>query len=246
MNIKVFSHDEALVIYLTDLFFEVISQDNRVNIGLATGSTFIDVYQSIIERSIKNHQSFQHLYTFNLDEYVDIDENHPQTFKSFMKHHLFNGIDLPDNQTHFPPTGSNIDYACYDELIEREEGIDVQFLGIGTNGHIGFNEPGTAFDSKTHKITLDESTREDNNKFFSSIDEVPKYAVTMGIHTIMQSKRIILVARGLHKAEAVYNMLYGDICEDNPASILREHPNCLVLLDKDAAKLVKRSCKDET
>ncbi len=241
MTIKVFKDKPALSDYVANLLIERMNTDGSVSIGLATGSTYTKVYRKLTEANVHGRVSFRNVRTFNLDEYVDIDEHHPETYRNFMNRHLFDHVDIDKDKTHFPPTEADIDYTEYDALIEKHGGIDIQLLGIGVNGHIGFNEPGVPFDTKTHKVRLEETTRNANKRFFGSLDQVPTHAVTMGIESIMASKKIILTAYGHHKARAVKDMIEGEVTTDHPASILQKHENCLVVLDEAAASKLENS-----
>ena len=201
-------------------------------LGLATGSTPLGIYQ---ELSKMRDTNFSDTYTVNLDEYVGLEPEfnarlkgkegygfpkHPQSYYYFMNKHLFRNITFKRS---FFPGESQTD--TYDSLIAAMHGIDIQILGIGTNGHIGFNEPGTSRDSLTHVVDLTESTIKDNSRFFDSIDEVPKQATTMGIESIMRAKRIYLLAQGKHKKDILEKAMYGDITPEVPASFLQEHDN---------------------
>ncbi|MFW5913872.1 MAG: glucosamine-6-phosphate deaminase [Bacillota bacterium] len=241
MTLKVFKDKTELSRYIASFLIDHVNRKPESNLGLATGSTFTKVYRMLTEAYIRSQVSFRNVQTFNLDEYVDIDENHPETYRNFMNRHLFDYTDIDKTRTHFPPTDADIDYTEYDDLIARKGGIDIQLLGIGVNGHIGFNEPGVPFDTRTHKVRLAETTRQANKKFFDTLHEVPTHAVTMGIESIMASKRIILAAYGKHKADAVKDMVEGPITEDHPASILQKHKDCLIVLDEAAASKLKIS-----
>jgi len=189
-------------------------------LGLSTGSTPIGIYK---ELSKMRDTNFSRTLTYNLDEYVGLEKTHPQSYHYFMRKHLFGNLTFHSN--HFP-TEKLLPY--YDSMIDNSDGIDIQILGIGTNGHIAFNEPGTPRDSKTRIVDLTENTIKDNSRFFDSIDEVPTQARTMGIETIMKAKRIYLVVQGSHKKEILERAVNGDITSDVPASFLQEHPNCEV------------------
>ena len=167
--------------------------------------------------------NFSNVITFNLDEYVGLNGWHPQSYNHFMYENLFKSLTF---KKRFFPSVNGVD--LYDDLIEAYGGIDIQILGIGTNGHIAFNEPGTPRNSKTHVVNVSENTIKDNSRFLYSIDEVPTHARTMGIETIMKAKRIYLVARGSHKKDILERAVNGDITPEVPASFLQEHPNCEV------------------
>jgi|TARA_Y100001963_G_scaffold58220_1_gene81493 glucosamine-6-phosphate deaminase len=189
-------------------------------LGLATGTTPIGIYQ---ELSKMKNTNFSDTITFNLDEYVGLNGWHPQSYNHFMYEHLFGNLTFYSK--YFPTKKL---YPYYDTMIDNVNGIDIQILGIGTNGHIAFNEPGTPRDSVTRIVDLTESTIKDNSRFFDSIEEVPTQAYTMGIETIMKSKRIYLVAKGEHKKEILEKAIYGEITPEVPASFLQEHPNIKV------------------
>ena len=209
-------------------------------LGLATGSSPLGLYQNLIDACDKELISFKDVKTFNLDEYIGIDRNHPQSYFSFMNEHLFKHVDIKPQNINIPDN----DPARIDELAKEYNDRlfgnqrDIQTIGIGVNGHIGFNEPGSSLSNQTFIVELDEQTRKDNSRFFDSLDDVPKYAITMGIKNIMYSKKIILIASGKHKAEAVYHMAYSDIDTKVPASILQLHPDCKVIIDEEAASLL--------
>jgi glucosamine-6-phosphate deaminase len=239
MQIRILKDKEIASIKIAHYIINMINKQNKFNIGLATGATYLYTYNFLIKAYKSNKISFKNVNSFNLDEYVDIEINHRQSYKCFMKNHLFGQIDIKIENIHFPPTERGIDYTVYDREIALKGGIDLQLLGIGKNGHIGFNEPGNPFNIKTHLISLTSSTRQSNKRFFNNrIDEVPKYAVTMGIDTIMQAKEIIISAFGKNKAHVVKEMIYGKISENLPASILQKHPHVTVFLDEQAASKV--------
>lgn len=224
----------------SEILVEQLKQKSNSVLGLATGSTPIGLYQKLIEAYEQNQISFKNVISYNLDEYIGIDRNHPQSYYQYMYKNLFSKVDMKDEHIHIP----NNDISRIDEQAEaynkdlRKHAIDIQILGIGSNGHIGFNEPGTPFGNETFIVELDEQTRKDNMRFFNSIDEVPKYAITMGIKNIMRSKQIVLMASGKEKAEAIYKMMYGEVTEELPASILQLHPNVVVIVDQKAGSKI--------
>ena len=214
----------------------VIQNNQAPVLGLATGTTPMGVYQAMIQDHQENHTSYEHVRTINLDEYVGVDKNHQQSYATFMNQHLFKFLDIKENNCYIPRgIKEDKEKEClrYNDIIATNP-IDVQLLGIGGNGHIGFNEPGTALNSLTHVVSLDERTRLDNARFFTSLDEVPKYAITMGIQSIMKAKQIILLASGKSKAAAVAQMIKGDVTPDCPATVLQLHPNVIVIADEEA------------
>ncbi len=207
-------------------------------LGGATGSTPLGLYAQLVKLNKEGVISFKDVKTFNLDEYVGLDGSHDQSYRYFMNTNLFDHIDIDPANTHVPD-GINTEKAAeYDGMIEAAGGIDLQILGIGVDGHIGFDEPGTPIDSITHVVELEQNTREVNSRFFRSIDEVPTHAVTMGIKTIMNARSIILMAIGKSKAEIVKKMIQGPVTTDVPASILQLHPDVTVYLDDEAAALL--------
>ena len=216
-----------------ELVKEAVDSGAKV-LGLATGSTPETLYDEIVQSDL----DFSNLVSINLDEYVGLEKNHPQSYHTFMEEHLFSK--KPFKESHVPDGMSGPEEtARYEELIE-EHPIDLQILGIGVNGHIGFNEPGTPFGSKTHKVALTEETIESNKRFFESKKDVPKFAYSMGIGTIMSAKNIVLLAYGESKAEAIKQTVEGPVTEDVPASILQEHPNVTVIVDEEAASLLNK------
>lgn len=213
---------------------KLVNNNPHAVLGLATGSTPLGVYENLVN-DYKAHQTdYSHVKTFNLDEYADMDINHEQSYHTYMKKHLFDHININQENTFFP---SQENPSAYSDLI-RNNNIDIQILGVGSNGHIGFNEPHTSFDSETSYVTLAASTIKDNQRFFDSIDDVPKGAITMGLKDILSAKRIILIAFGKQKAQAIKQLINGVEDEAWPLTILKRHPYVTVYLDKDAASLL--------
>jgi len=200
-------------------------------LGLATGSTPVSIYQELVASNL----DFSHLTSINLDEYVGLAPDHEQSYHYFMQQHLFNAKPFAHS---FVPDGQNPDAdeetRLYDALINANP-IDLQLLGLGQNGHIGFNEPGTDPKSTTHKVALTPSTIAANARFFDNADEVPRYAYSMGIGSILKAKQILIAAYGANKADAVAAMLQGPVTPDVPASYLQTHPNVTVILDDASA-----------
>lgn len=216
---------------------DLVVENPKAVLGLATGSSPVGMYKLMIEDHHKNGTSYKDVITFNLDEYLGIPKDHSQSYYTFMHENLFKGLDIKEENIHIPSGEGDLDQqaAKYEELLDKHM-IDVQVLGIGSNGHIGFNEPGTPFDSPTHIVDLKENTRLDNARFFASLDEVPKQAITMGSGTIMRkAKKILMLASGEAKQDAIYAMIKGDITENLPASILQKHDDVIVIIDKAAA-----------
>ncbi|MEO7536786.1 MAG: glucosamine-6-phosphate deaminase, partial [Ferruginibacter sp.] len=213
-------------------------------LGLATGSTPISLYRELVRLHKDEHLSFKNVITFNLDEYYPLERNAIQSYWSFMHHHLFNKVDILPENIHLPNgewDKDEIKKHCreYEDLIDSVGGIDLQVLGIGNNGHIGFNEPGSSIYSKTRLVNLENSTRLANAKYFQNISRVPRLAITSGISTIMKAKRIILLAWGM-KAPIIEKAVEGNITEQVPASLLQTHNDCLFVIDEQAASELTR------
>ena len=212
-------------------------------LGLATGSTPLGLYSLMVKDHKENGTSYKDILTFNLDEYVGLPITHPESYYAFMHTNLFNHIDIPEVNVHVPSgLGENLDEQCkaYDKMIE-EHPVDIQLLGIGSDGHIAFNEPGTAFDSGTHVTDLAESTIKDNARFFENdMSKVPTQACTQGIGTIMKAKTLLMIATGANKAQAVKDMVEGPIDESCPASILQKHQDAIIICDEAAASLLSK------
>ena len=223
-----------------EVMAEVVKNNPRAVLGLATGSTPIGLYKNMIEDHEKNGTSYREIKTVNLDEYAGLDYSSDQSYVYFMRHNLFDHTDIDLKNTNIE-NGKAADRAAecarYNALLD-ELPRDIQVLGIGSNGHIAFNEPGTPFGSVTHIVDLTESTIKDNSRMFASIDEVPRQAFTMGLKNIMQSKKILILANGANKAKAVYGLVKGEVTENVPASILQLHPDCTLVCDKAAASLL--------
>ena len=219
-------------------YVDLLKRKPNAILGGATGSTPLGLYAELVRLNKAGKITFKDASSFNLDEYVGLDGSHDQSYRYFMDHNLFDHIDIDKSRTHVPSGIDTSDPAAYDKEIAAAGGVDLQLLGIGNNGHIGFNEPGTPFGSLTHIVELTESTREANKRFFSSIDEVPTHAVTMGVKTVMQARSIILMAIGPAKAPIMKEMLQGPVTEKVPASVLQLHPDVTVYMDYEAAKLL--------
>lgn len=228
-----------------EYIIEKIVQNPSIKLGLATGGTPIGTYKCLIEDHKKNGTSYQNVTTFNLDEYVGLSGENKNSYRYFMNSQLFNDIDINKAKTNIP-NGISADFEgeCnrYEDLIALHGGVDLQILGIGSNGHIGFNEPGTSFRSTTQIVNLATSTIQANARFFNRIEEVPTKAITMGISTIMKSKEILLLVSGDEKKEALFRLLNGEISESFPASVLKNHPYVTIIADKMAIADLKVQC----
>lgn len=236
--VKVKDYEEA-----SDKAFEVMKDFIKPGkvLGLATGSTPLGLYQRMVKDHKENGTSYKDIKSFNLDEYVGLPISHPESYYAFMHRNLFDHIDILEENAHVPSgLGEDLEGQAkhYDEMIDNDP-VDIQLLGIGSDGHIAFNEPGTPFDSPTHVTDLAESTIKDNCRFFDNdISKVPTQAVTQGIGTIMKAKNILLIATGANKAKAVKDMIDGPVDEACPASILQKHPNVTIIVDEAAASLL--------
>ncbi|MCB2339732.1 glucosamine-6-phosphate deaminase [Clostridium estertheticum] len=210
-------------------------------LGLATGDTPLGMYEELVKLYNKKEVDFKEVRTFNLDEYYGLDPENPQSYYSFMNKNLFDKVDIGKNNINMPDgMVKDVNDFCllYENKIKTLGGIDMQVLGIGGNGHIGFNEPNVNFEAQTHLVNLNEQTIEANSRFFKSIEDVPVKAISMGIKTIMNSKKIILLANGLNKAEAIAKAVNGKINPSIPASILQLHNDVTIIIDKEAASLL--------
>lgn len=206
-------------------------------LGLATGSTPIGTYDQLIEWYKKGDIDFSEVTTINLDEYKGLSPENDQSYRYFMNTHLFDHVNIDKSKTYVPDgLEPDSEKACskYNQIIQQYGGIDLQLLGLGNNGHIGFNEPGSAFEKETHCVSLTQSTIDANARFFSSMDEVPKEAYTMGIKTIMQAKKIVVVVSGLQKASIVKKAFFGPITPEVPASVLQLHNDVTIVGDEEA------------
>lgn len=223
-------------------FAKVIKEKPDVVLGLATGGSPVGMYKELIRMYENKELDFSKVTTVNLDEYIGLNPEHEQSYRYFMNKNLFNHININMEKT-FVPNGlaKNLEVECkeYDKKIMELGGIDIQLLGVGNNGHIAFNEPDDALYSETHIISLTENTIKANARFFDNMDDVPKQAITMGVGGIMKAKKIILIASGSNKAEAIKGLLSGKVTTENPASMLQMHRDVTVIVDKEAAKLIK-------
>jgi glucosamine-6-phosphate deaminase len=210
-------------------------------LGLATGSTPIGLYKQLIHMHEQEGLDFSSVTTFNLDEYVGLSPDHPNSYHYFMNRNLFSHVNIPSNHIHIPRGDEGqLDLICdqYERSIAEAGGIDIQILGVGDNGHIGFNEPGADFNGRTQVVSLAESTIIANSRFFPSINQVPRKAVSMGIQSILNSKQIVLLASGETKAEAIRRMVQEQVSEQMPASCLKLHSNVIVVVDELAGKWI--------
>lgn len=215
--ITIFENYEQMSEYTASLVAEEITNNPNLHLGLPTGSTPIGMYKNLIQFGL----DWSEVKTYNLDEYEGISHSHPESYHMYMNKNLFLHVNLNKDNTHFPDDQ-------YDKTINEFGGLDLTILGIGHNGHIAFNEPGSSVTSRTRKVKLTEETINANSRFFDSIDEVPKKAFTMGMKTIRESKKIILIANGEDKWDILNQCFNGELSKDRPASILQTHPNIQV------------------
>ena len=224
-----------------DIFINLLKKKPNSVLGLATGSTPIGLYKILIEKNKSKEISFKDVITYNLDEYCNIPKNHEQSYFTYMNNNLFAYIDINKDNTHLPlgEGDSKLNSEKYENELNKIK-IDIQLLGVGSNGHIGFNEPGTDFDLGVHEVNLTENTIKDNARFFENdISKVPKKAITMGIKNILNAETIILIANGKNKANAIKNIMSGIIDKNIPASALNLHKGKVyVIVDKDAASMI--------
>ncbi len=228
---------ERLAEIAAERYVKLLNDRPKAVLGLATGGTPVGLYQQLIKLNKAGKLSFKDATSFNLDEYIGLEGTHDQSYRYFMNDNLFNHIDIPMARTHVPCGLGDTERAAadYEQAIAAAGGIDLQLLGIGHNGHIAFNEPGTPFGSLTHKVALTESSRTANARFFQNLDEVPTHAITMGIRSIMNARAIILIAIGEGKAPIMERVVNGPVTEQVPASVLQLHPDAELYLDHLAA-----------
>ena len=237
MKIIIEKNYEELSARAARVMLEAVRENPYAVLGLATGTTPLGLYAQMIADHEKRGTSYAHIRTVNLDEYKGLPKTHPQSYAYFMRKNLFDGLDIdPENTNIENGMAEDEEKECarYDELLERLP-RDIQLLGLGSNGHIAFNEPDTPFGSGTHVVELAESTVRDNARLFDDISEVPRRAFTMGIRQIMQAKKILILASGANKADAVDRMAKGEVTEEVPASVLQLHPDCTLIADQAAA-----------
>lgn len=222
---------EALGRAAADIMAAQLLQKPTTVFGLATGSTPISTYEALIADYRAGKLDFSQAFSVNLDEYCGIPVAHSQSYHTFMQENFFYGVNLKAENRHLPDPSADPKQACadYDALIESLGGVDLQILGIGLNGHIGFNEPSDEIPVGTHVVDLSESTRNANARFFDSIDEVPRQAITMGMGPIMRARKILLLAEGEAKRDIIRKAMYGPVTPQVPASFLQLHPDVVVI-----------------
>ena len=241
MNVLVYDNEEQIGIAAGNYMCSLVLAKPDSVLGLATGSTPLKPYGHMIKLYEAGAVDFSKVTTFNLDEYCKLDVNDVNSYHRFMHDNLFDHINIPEENINFlNGNAENLEEECkaYEERIKKSGGIDIQLLGIGSNGHIAFNEPSDSFQRWSHVVALKESTIKDNSRFFKSIEEVPTHAVTMGIGSIMQAKRILIIAIGENKAKAIKQLIDGNVTPQCPASVLQFHTDVTLMLDKGAASLL--------
>lgn len=243
MEVVIFKNADKVTRRGAGLVAEMLGVKPNAVFGFATGSTPIELYRQLVDRHRKGELSFRDTTSFNLDEYMGIAADNPQSYRSYMNREFFDHVDIDKNNTYLPACENSENPQLvgpeYEASIRRAGGIDLQILGIGHNGHIGFNEPSSSLSSRTRVKTLTRRTLEDNSRMFSNGEFQPKLAITMGIGTIMEARRILLLATGKSKADAVAAMVEGPLTAMCPASILQMHERVTVLIDEDAAAGLK-------
>lgn len=238
MKVIITKNYEDLSERAAEIMLGIVKQNPKAILGLATGTTPLGLYAKMISDHMENGTDYSQIRTVNLDEYKGLPKTHEQSYAYFMRKNLFEGLGMAPEQTDIEngtAKDERTECARYDALLEQLP-RDIQLLGLGSNGHIAFNEPGTPFGSGTHVVTLAESTVKDNARLFEDISEVPRKAYTMGIKQIMQAKKILILASGSNKADAVYKMVRGEVTEQVPASVLQLHPDCTLVADEAAAR----------
>jgi len=238
MKVVVLDRPSEAARRIVEAILSALSRKPDLVLGLATGSTPLEVYEGLVRARRDRDVDFSRVMTFNLDEYLDLPPDHEQSYRSFMRKHLFSGVNIPPDRIHFPPSqGSNLAAQClaYEKKIRDAGGIDIQILGIGSNGHIGFNEPTSSLASRTRVKTLAEKTIRDNSRFYGPGEHPPPLAATMGIGTILEARKIFLQAFGNKKADAIRAAVEGPISTVWPGSALQLHPDVTFYLDRESA-----------
>lgn len=244
----IFPETRSVAEYVSTVLINKIRHKPDIVLGLATGGTMEPIYERFVAQARALQLDVSQLTSFNLDEYVGLCAEHPKSYAAYMHEHLFRHLGF-DASRHYLPDGEtqNIEEHCrqFSGLMQQCGGIDLQLLGVGSNGHIGFNEPGTSFDSRCHVVQLSERTRIDNSRFFAEGAIVPGHAITMGMQDIMDSREILLVATGESKAEIVARFYENDVTERIPFTLLKRHPNAKIVLDAAAASQLPENVRQD-
>ncbi len=245
MDLKIVDNYSKMSEMAANIVAGLMQSKKDAVLGLATGSTPEGMYARLVEMYRQGKIDFNSVVTFNLDEYVGLAPDHPQSYHQYMKKNLFDHVNIKPSNTSIPHCSGNDNpgevCAEFETKIKQAGGIDLQVLGIGVNGHIGFNEPASHLRTTTHLVELAEETIKANSRFFESVDKVPRKAITMGMGSIMGAKKVLLLASGENKAEAVRDSFSGFISTETPASLLQLHRDVLVVVDQEAASLIKSS-----
>lgn len=239
--LHIFSDAPAIAEYVSAILVDRIRSKPEVVLGLATGGTMEPIYARFVEKACEQRLDVSRLTSFNLDEYMGLSADHPKSYSAYMREHLFRHLNFDESRLHLPDgLAKNLNEHCmaYSARMQQHGGIELQLLGVGGNGHIGFNEPGTAFDSRCHVVQLEEQTRLDNSRFFGNNVIVPGRAITMGLSEIMAAREILLVATGETKADIMAQWYENEITEAIPFTILKRHPKVKIILDDAAAHLL--------
>lgn len=242
MKLIILKNKTEVAQLLSKIIINIIEEQPNVVLGLATGSSPIETYNLLIADAKNNKRDWSKVTTFNLDEYVGLSPKHEKSYRYFMNYQLFNHIKSLNLENTYVPSGlgdleQNIE--DYEKLLKVKGPIDLQILGLGTNGHIAFNEPGTLASSKTHIVNLTKETIAANKRFFAKIEDVPTRAITMGIDTILQAKLIVLIATGINKAKAIRELIEGKVSSKYPCTFLQNHDDVTIIIDEEAATLLK-------
>ena len=243
MRIIIEKDYESMSKRAAEILAEVVNEKPEAILGLATGGTPVSMYKNLIEMNKEGKIDFSKVTSINLDEYKGLSGDHDQSYRYFMNNNLFNHINIDKKNTYVPNgLAEDVEKECseYDERIDALGGIDLQLLGIGNNGHIGFNEPDKFLHMNTHLTDLTEETIEANARFFEKKEDVPTEAITMGLGGIMKAKKILLIASGANKAEIISKLVEGKITTEIPATLLQVHPNVTIIIDEAAASLLKK------
>lgn len=242
----IFPDTSSIAEYVSTVLINKIKSNPEVVLGAATGGTMEPIYARFVEQAREQHLDVSQLTSFNLDEYVGLGADHPKSYAAYMHHHLFSHLNFDESRLYLPDgQARNLDQYCrdYSAKVQQHGGIDLQLLGVGGNGHIGFNEPGTAFDSRCHVVQLSERTRIDNSRFFAKNAIVPASAITMGMQDIIEAREIFLVATGESKAAILAEYYHNDVTETIPFTLLKRHPQAKIILDQAAASLLPDSVR---
>lgn len=245
--LQIFPDSDSIAHYVSGVLVERIRAKPEIVLGLATGGTMEPVYARFVEQVRSQQVDVSRLTSFNLDEYVGLGADHPKSYSAYMREHLFRHLAFNPGRLHLPDgLAQDLDRHSreYSGLMDHCGGIDLQLLGVGGNGHIGFNEPGTPFDSRCHVVELSERTRLDNSRFFEGNVIVPALAITMGLHEIMQAREILLIATGEAKAQIVAEWYRHDVTEQVPFTVIKRHPRAKIILDQAAASLLPQEVRE--